>query len=59
MIDLRILLRRHPGLDPGSSFFFEQRKGSETPGQARGDEGGADTTAVLGAMDIVFGECDR
>ena len=59
MNGLRILLRRHPGLDPGSSFFSEQCNGSGTPGQARGDEGGADATAVLGAMDIVFGECDR
>ena len=59
MNGLSLLLRRHPGRDPGSSFFFEQCKGSETPGQARGDEGGAYATAVLGAMDIVFGECDR
>ena len=58
MSDARDLLRRHPGLDPGSRFSFGQREGSGTPGQARGDDG-AGPTAVLGAMDIVFGECDR
>jgi len=50
--------RRHPGLDPAFGFFFRLRQGSQTPGQARGDDC-ADGTAVLGAMDIVFGECDR
>ncbi len=28
---------RHPGLEPGSRFFFERQAGSGTPGQARGD----------------------
>ena len=58
------LNRRHPGLDPGSTP--QPGKPSQSEGwtlkQVQGDAIGghmlADTTAVLGAMDIVFGECD-
>ena len=50
---------RHAGLDPASRFFFTAAsKGSGTPDQVRGDELGYGA-AILGAMDIVFGECDR
>ncbi|OQW78936.1 MAG: hypothetical protein BVN32_05010 [Proteobacteria bacterium ST_bin14] len=50
---------RHAGLDPASRFFFAAAsKGSGTPDQVRGDESECGS-AILGAMHIVFGECDR
>jgi hypothetical protein len=50
---------RHAGLDPASRFFSGGKlKISGTPGQARGDDNGG-VMGVTGAMDIVFGECDR